>query len=1135
MFRRFTRSIAAVASVATIGLFAIPEVAHAANIDITVSGADGAIARAMVAVLNADGDALDSVIADSNGKVTIDDTGAASIVVAANGFQTKVVTPVVAGTVTLTASTKSKLSFSNAYGGQIRPNGLAADAESGVFYATTDAQPSVWRTTDYAGNWAPVPTSADSTEATAAVAGAMPQESANEIFTSAVPGEVAVTTNSALYFSRTYGNTWTKIDNYNTAVGTNKKHFWVHGGTGGESSIIFVRTSDGLFAAVVPDSIVDTAAPSFVNVTATLSSFFTAGDDVAFAVGNTGNMFMMSINGSGAKIAQISLSGSSISASSATTVNVASVQSHSLTRTGDALIKLSTLGTAAPKAFLTHSGAGTPSLTIGYFNGTTWDVSASSALVVADQATSLSLSPIASIQGKCGHNGNTALVGSIVNDAPATGEILEGAEVVGTIGQCMYMFNASGGSVALGSASVADAKVALLPMGGANNNTGFAWDAGFNFSSAATTGNMVSITGDGKFGLRKSAVISNLTQFRPQFGESNPSTTGLLETVATPGKDTLSGGVAVTGLSGPNITDVVYDPNSTDGSRLALSMTDTGGGRTMISTDGGTSFSTVGAGGSRSLDWWNGANGVQHIAATFTLGADYLHVKSFKTSEGTGALDMGDELAATAAVRDARDAASRKLFAFGPAVAPTSGGQLRDSNFIPGGGTTLNTAIEGIIGKDRVLVGVTKCTGNVGPNGCDGSSGTVGLLDLTVNTTSGAVTASSVKYFGSEVAATGVTSVTNAAGTYTGAISAIQYCPTGAATKVADTAFVAVSGKGVYTIAGLSGTAPSHSSAPITTGSYTEMKVDCDTGLIAVAGSTGVFLSVNGGANFFEMKTTAAVANQPAPPQGGQGNATTALALQADATSGDVTVAVGSGNGDVKSIETTFTDMGLKGSEVAAGSATTPAAAVSPKADQVNEVNSSSTGKNTGQVPDLELPPAAGDKVSVSTVKVYTVRAQSTAGVKLTVGTAGGAFKATVKNGSVTVPQTPATQTPATQTPAAQTPTAPVVQQPTTQQPTVGTPVTATPKAAAPRVVTVGVKKTTTVASALRTLGIAVVAKSKVVTATTTKTVCSVLPGNKVKGLKAGVCRLTVKITPPKTKKVPKPKTTTKRITVTIK
>jgi hypothetical protein len=728
----------------------------------------------------------------------------------------------------------------------------------------------------------------------------------------------------------------------------------------------------------------------------------------------------------------------------------------------------------------------------------------------------------------CGWNGNTGLVGSIAPVVPAG--VLAGLSVVGSIGQCMFTYNATGAPVTIGGQAFATGKVQLLPVGGANNNTGFVWDAGFNFSTDATTGNMVTISGDGKYGLRKSAKIDDQKGYRPQFGNSNPAINELLTITATAGKAQTSGGIAVVGMTAANVTDVVYDPNSTDGSKLVLSMTDTGGGRTLLSTDGGLSFSTLGASGSRSLDWWNGAGGLQHIAATFTLGNDYMQVKSFKTTTGDTALDMGDELAAKAEVRDAKDVATRKSFAFGSAVNPSAGGQLTATSFIPGGGTTLNTAIEGIIGKDRVLVGVTKCTGNVGPNGCEGSSGTVGLLDLTVNTTSGVVTASSVKYFGSEVAAAGVTSVTNANGTYTGAISAIQYCPTGAATKVADTAFVAVSGKGVYTITGLSGTAPSHSSAPITTGSYTEMKVDCDTGLIAVAGSTGVFLSVNGGANFFEMKTTAAVANQPAPPQGGQGNATTALALQADATSGDVTVAVGSGNGDVKSIETTFTDMGLKGSEVAAGSATTPAAAVSPKADQVNEVNSSSTGKNTGQVPDLELPPAAGDKVSVSTVKVYTVRAQSTAGVKLTVGTAGGAFKATVKNGSVTTPQTPVTQTP-----AAQTPTTPVAQQPAVQQPTVGTPVTATPKAAAPRVVTVGVKKTTTVASALRTLGIAVVAKSKVVTATTTKTVCSVLPGNKVKGLKAGVCRLTVKITPPKTKKVPKPKTTTKRITVTIK
>jgi len=1113
MFRRFTRSVAAVASVATIGLFAIPEVAHAASIDITVSGADGGLARAMVAVLNSDGDALDSVIADSTGKVTIDDTNAASIVVAANGYQTKVVTPVAAGTVTLTASTKSKLSYSNAYGGQIRPNGLAADAESGVFYATTDAQPSVWRTTDYAGTWAPVPTSADSTEATASAAGALPQETANEIFTSAVPGEVAVNTNQALFFSRNYGNTWTKIDNYGTAVGANKKHYWVHGGTNGDTSIIFVRTNDGLYAAIVPDSVSDTTAPSFVNV-GTLNSFYAAGDDVAFAVGSGGNMYMLAINGTGAKLAQLSVTSGAVSAVAATGQNNIT---HSLTRTGDTLVKLSTLGTSAPKAFLTHSGAGSTTLSVGFFTGGAWTISANTDIVGTDQATSLSLSPYTSIQGKCGHNGNTALVGSIVNDAPGAGEVLEGAEVVGTIGQCMFMYNLSGGAVALGSASVTDTKVAVLPMGGANNNTGFAWDAGFNFSTTASTGNMVSITGDGKFGIRKSAVISNLTQFRPQFGEANPSTATLLSSLATSGKDTLSGGIAVTGLSGPNVTDVVYDPNSTDGSRMVLSMTDTGGGRTMISTDGGTSFSTLGTGGSRSVDWWNGADGKQHIAATFTLGAEYLHVKSFKTSEGTGALDMGDELAATAAVRDARDPAARKLFSFGPAVTPAAGGQLSAANFIAGGGTTLNTAIEGIVGKDMMLMAVNKCSGNVDPNGCTSSAASVGLLNLAVNATNGNVTASSIKYFGSEVDTTGVNTAPNN-GTYAAGVSAIQYCPVGSATKVADTAFISVSGKGLYKISAVT-TSPKHEATGTATGTYSEMKIDCDTGLIGVAGSTGLFMSIDGGAKFFELKTAATQQNQPNPPPGGQGGGTTALAVQADVTTGDVTVAVGSGNGDVKSIETTFTDMGLKGSEVAAGTATSPTAAVTPKTDQINEVNNSSSGKNTGAVPDLELPPAAGDKVSTSATKIHTVRASATAGVKLAVGTAGGAFKATVKNGSITAPSAGA----------------PAANQPAANQPAANQPAVNAPAANAPKVATVGVKKTATVLAQLKTLGISVVAKSKILATTSTKTVCVVVAGNKVKGLKAGICRLTVKITPPKTKKVPKPKTTTKRITITIK
>jgi hypothetical protein len=217
---------------------------------------------------------------------------------------------------------------------------------------------------------------------------------------------------------------------------------------------------------------------------------------------------------------------------------------------------------------------------------------------------------------------------------------------------------------------------------------------------------------------------------------------------------------------------------------------------------------------------------------------------------------------------------------------------------------------------------------------------------------------------------------------------------------------------------------------------------------------------------------------------------------------------VASGDGDVKTIETTFTDMGLKGSDVAAGTATSPAAAVTPKADQINEINSANSGRKTGSVPDLELPAASGDKVDVASVKVFTVRAFAT-GMKLSVGSGGGAFKATVKNGSIT--------SPSSGTPGA------------------GTPAAGTPTAGAPKVATVGVKKTATVLAQLKTLGITVVAKSKIAATSTTKSVCSVVAGTKVKGLKAGLCKLTVKITPPKTKKVPKPKTTTKRISITIK
>jgi hypothetical protein len=622
---------------------------------------------------------------------------------------------------------------------------------------------------------------------------------------------------------------------------------------------------------------------------------------------------------------------------------------------------------------------------------------------------------------------------------------------------------------------------------------------------------MVSLSGDGQFGIRKSAVVSSATSFRPTFGGAGgTSASQYINSQATAGTDVSSGGIAVGGMVAPNVTDVVYSPNSTDGSQLVLSMTETGGSRTLLSTDGGATFSTLGAGGSRAVEWWNGANGLQHIAAGFSNNSnEFLHVKSFNTNSGAGKLDMGDELAATAAERDAKDASVRKEFSF-PGAANPSGSTLTPSSFASSTQQDqqyLLSAIEGIAGKDAMLVGVNKCSQSLGPSGCESNAGSVALVGVSANSSTGVVSLSNVKYFGSEVATGGA----NAAGTgtYAGDVKAIQYCPTGSATKVADTAFISVGGKGIYKITSVS-TAPAHAATGTTTGTYKDLKVDCDTGVIAVAGTDGLYFSVDGAAKFVKIATTAAPAGgQQQPPQQG-GDAPTAVALQADDATGEVTMTIASGNGDIKSVETSFTALGVSAADTKAGTAVTPTAPITPAAESLNEINNSSTGKNTGAVLDLEIPNTATDVVTTSGVRSLSVRALATAS-KLSAGTGGGAFKASLRTAS-----TPSGSGAGT--------------------PGVATPGVATPTVVAPKVVSVKKGKTVTVLSALKTLGNTIVLKSKIATTVSpaSKKICSVSSSGVVKGLKAGKCLLTVKITPPATKKVKKPKTTTTKITITI-
>jgi hypothetical protein len=224
-----------------------------------------------------------------------------------------------------------------------------------------------------------------------------------------------------------------------------------------------------------------------------------------------------------------------------------------------------------------------------------------------------------------------------------------------------------------------------------------------------------------------------------------------------------------------------------------------------------------------------------------------------------------------------------------------------------------------------------------------------------------------------------------------------------------------------------------------------------------------------------------------------------------------VTIVAGTQNSSVIAIATTLTKLGTTGAAVDGGTAKTPTTQVTLDATEAISINESSKGRDTGAVADVELPPASGDKVGVASVRALGLR-KFASSLPMSIGTGGGAFKATTKGGSTSAGGT---------TPGAGTPGVG------------GT----TPGAVAPKVVSVKKGKTVSVTSALKTLGTKVVAKSKIVTTVSkaSKKVCSVSKTNVVKGLKAGKCSLTVKVTPPATKKVKKPKTTTKKITITIK
>ena len=233
------------------------------------------------------------------------------------------------------------------------------------------------------------------------------------------------------------------------------------------------------------------------------------------------------------------------------------------------------------------------------------------------------------LMATCGEN-TTPAVGSVapmLGFQDATGYGATSGEYYGTVAMirsCIVVHGINVKSTSdIGGAFVPSPQteyghVVVMDAPGANNNTGSAFDAGFNFQSG-TNGSSVVLSGDGARGLVKAATWKRAggdgnvkflgaatANYVPLFPQASHSAWNYIANRADPGTTSSSGGFAVTGMAAPVIRDTAFNPSDPNGVVATFSFT--GGGRSVISYDGGQTYYTFAGGGANSISWWKGAN-----------------------------------------------------------------------------------------------------------------------------------------------------------------------------------------------------------------------------------------------------------------------------------------------------------------------------------------------------------------------------------------------------------------------------------------------------------------------------------------------------------------------------------------------
>jgi hypothetical protein len=969
---------------------------QAASVTVTVVDENGdPIERAMVAVLDGDGAALAGAIADENGEVDIDDGSGSGVgyVVAAPGYETvrTLGTLTNGASLTLTAADGIGLTYSNAYGAQV--SGVFADGEPGVFYITTDGIPSVWRTLDHGGTWAPVPTTAYSEDG-------LPQSGAGGLVTSGYPGEVAVVVENAVWYSRDFGTTWDSIA-YPTGVNLqNPEVRWAHSVDGTDEASVLMLAAGGWTGttAYLADMTEENPALGSLSVSGLLA--LGAADGKVF--------LYRAAAGSPVEFAQVSVSGSTWSLGSGTPI--ANLQLTAGADDKDSLVVRTLSGSATtPDAVLLYEHTSSGSAHRGVMKIAFGGSVASTATELVGQRGNNDNPFAANWQQLTGidngpNNGGTANycgengTGTAVSIGPVPSGDFNGFALVGTVGSCMWAYNpgsaidwpsATSGTAEVGNGA-GSGEIGIVYLDGINNNTGFAWSGGYDFST-----DMVALAPN-EFGVAKASDIGG---FRPNFSRAPRDRNGIVNALARPGAADDTSGVSIKGLTAAVVRDIAMDPNDPTGDTYAMIAAPSGGSRVMLTTDGGESFSTLAGSGGETMAWWNGADGVEYMAYYAGLN-NALMIKPFTRETGTGAAQMGDELAKTGAERET----DINGFAFvGNGLQPPApiNGQSNYLGALASGNAQLS-AMAGVTGTDLLLVGGSAIQSGGGSVDATYSSGSVALMSLAVDS-SNVPSVSSMKVYGENRSATGdAPSSGDTRGSYTnGGVTSITYCPVGSAADVADKAFITVKGttstatsNGLYVLTGVSGGSPTHSEiAAVATLGLADLKIDCASGLIVgvVPGSQGnpptpggVYLSTDA-ATFVQVSLTV----RP-----------TAADIVADEATGEVTMVVAGGNGDVTSVEMTEDNLGIDLTEVKAGTEPTPGQPIQPPADGVTPINDSANGINTGGVAEIELPPSEDDAELAGSVGAASVRRRAVRALAgdtpISVGSASGAFSASV-------------------------------------------------------------------------------------------------------------------------------------------